>query len=130
MIVADTDVLIDYLADRAPIADRIALELKGGRLYTTAVSRFELLAGSRSERQEAAIHDLLAALSTLPLDAAAADMAARVRRELERDGQPIGMGDSLIAGIVLANDGVLLTRNRRHFERVEGLTLGRLGAEE
>jgi predicted nucleic acid-binding protein len=31
--------------------------------------------------------------------------------------------DSLIAGIVLANDGVLLTRNRRHFERVADLTL-------
>ena len=41
-----------------------------------------------------------------------------------REGQPIGMGDSLIAGIVLANDGVLWTRNRRHFERVAGLRLG------
>jgi len=28
------------------------------------------------------------------------------------------MGDSLIAGIVLAHRGILLTRNRRHFERV------------
>lgn len=130
MIVADTDVLIDYLANRAPVADRIALELKAGRLCTTAVSRFELLAGARSERQAAAIHDLLAALSPLPLDASAADAAAGVRRELERDGLPIGMGDSLMAGIVLANDGVLLTRNRRHFERVAGLTIGRLEALE
>lgn len=129
MIVADTDVLIDYMADRAPIADRIALELKAGRLCTTAVSRFELLAGARSDRQSAAVHDLLAALTTLALDEAAADAAAHVRRELELGGQPIGMGDSLIAGIVLANDGVLLTRNRRHFERVEGLALGRLGAD-
>ena len=36
----------------------------------------------------------------------------------------MGKGDSLVAGIVLAANGVLLTRNRRYFERVEGLRLG------
>lgn len=38
-------------------------------------------------------------------------------------GDAIGMGDSLIAGIVLQNGGTLMTRNRRHFERVEGLRI-------
>jgi predicted nucleic acid-binding protein len=33
------------------------------------------------------------------------------------------MADSLIAGIVATNGGHLLTRNRRHFERVPGVTL-------
>jgi predicted nucleic acid-binding protein len=33
------------------------------------------------------------------------------------------MADSLIAGIVLAQAATLLTRNRRHFERVAGLKL-------
>jgi tRNA(fMet)-specific endonuclease VapC len=59
----------------------------------------------------------------LPLDAAAADRAAAVRRTLEKQGRSIGMGDSLIAGIVLAQQGALLTRNRSHFERVPGLLL-------
>jgi predicted nucleic acid-binding protein len=36
------------------------------------------------------------------------------------------MADSLIAGIVVVHHGVLLTRNRRHFERVPGLALGRM----
>ena len=36
------------------------------------------------------------------------------------------MGDSLIAGIVLAHDGILLTRNRRQFERVDGMKLASL----
>jgi hypothetical protein len=42
---------------------------------------------------------------------------------LERSGAAIGMADSLIAGIVLSAGGDLLTRNRRHFERVPGLKL-------
>jgi predicted nucleic acid-binding protein len=66
-------------------------------------------------------------LPCLPLDEPGANAAAEIRRTLERDGVGIGMGDSLIAGIVVAQHGVLLTRNRRHFERVPGLPLGRIG---
>jgi tRNA(fMet)-specific endonuclease VapC len=123
MIVVDTDVLIDFLGGHNPAADRVALELERGQLTTTAVNRFELLAGVRSTRQDRLVRELLAALTTLPLDQNCADAAARVRRTLEAAGTAIGMGDSLIAGIVLTNSGVLLTRNRRHFDRVEGLAL-------
>ena len=87
MIVADTDVLIDFLAGSEPMASRIALELGHADLHTTAITRFELVAGARSPRQ------------------------------------PIGMADCLIAGIVLEHDGILLTRNLRHFKRVEGLAV-------
>ncbi len=122
MIVADTDVLIDFLAHKG-LAERVAFELERGDLRTTAISRFELMAGARSVRQQAAVLDLLEALPTLPLDQAAADDAARVRRDLEAKGEGIGMADSLIAGIVRHHGGILLTRNRRHFGRVDGLTL-------
>ncbi len=36
------------------------------------------------------------------------------------------MADSLIAGIVLTTGATLLTRNRRHFERVPDLRLATL----
>jgi tRNA(fMet)-specific endonuclease VapC len=126
MIVADTDVLIDYLAGREPAAARVALELGRGRLSTTVVSRFELLCGARGARQERLVRGLLDAVPALPLDPEAADRAARVRLALEQTGRTIGMADSLIAGMVLAASGILLTRNRRHFERVNGLELAEL----
>jgi predicted nucleic acid-binding protein len=130
MIVADSDVLIDFLEGRAPAANRIALELDRGQLRTTVITRFELLAGAKTARQLKHVGELLAALPCLPLDEPAADAAAEIRRTLERDGVGIGMADSLIAGIVVTHHGVLLTRNRRHFERVGGLSLGRLGRTE
>lgn len=126
MTIADTDVLIDFLAGVEPAAGQVAHELERGTLCTTAVSRFELLCGVRGARQEAAVKELLAAIVTLPLDEEAADRAAKVQRSLERSGAPIGMADSLIAGIVLARGGVLLTRNRRHFERIGDLHLAHL----
>lgn len=124
MMIADTDVLIDFLQGDQPASERIALELDQGQLATTAITRFELLAGARTARQQTIIGQLLAALPCLPLEAQSADRAAEVRRALERQGLSIGMGDSLIAGIVLAHRGVLLTRNRRHFDRVPSLALG------
>jgi predicted nucleic acid-binding protein len=127
MMVADTDVLIDYLEGKGAVAQRIALELEHTQLCTTAVNRFELQAGARSPRQQKLVRELLEALPCLPLDAVSADRAAEVRRALEQRGQSIGMGDSLIAGITLASKGVLLTRNRQHFARVAGLALGTLG---
>jgi tRNA(fMet)-specific endonuclease VapC len=126
MIVADTDVLIDFLQGRNPAADRIKLELEDSRLAVTAIGRFELLAGTRSTRVEKVVRQLLDAIPCLALDAASADRAAAVRRELEQQGAGIGMADSLIAGIVLASGSMLLTRNSRHFERVPGLKLGTL----
>lgn len=126
MTVADAGVLIDFLAGAEPAASCVAHELIRGSLLTTAVSRFELLSGVRSARQEKSIRELLAAIPTLTLDEEAADRAAKVRRALERTGEAIGMADSLIAGTVLARGGALLTRNRRHFARVQGLRLAEL----
>ncbi len=123
MTVADTDVLIDFLAGSEPAAEWVAVELERGSLLTTVISRFELLCGARNPRQESSIRQLLAAVPALELDDEAADKAAEVRRSLDRSGASIGMADSLIAGIVLVHNAALLTRNRRHFERVPELRL-------
>jgi predicted nucleic acid-binding protein len=122
MIVADTDVLIDFLAGRNA-GERVGAELERGALATTAVTRFELLSGARDAAQEKLLRQLLDTLLTLALDQEAADRAAAVRRSLEHMGRPIGMGDSLIAGIVLSRHAILLTRNRRHFKAVPDLQL-------
>lgn len=122
MIVADTDVLIDFLTGVQP-ADQIAEFIKADQLQTTAVSCFELLSGAGENKRGHAVRQLLASIGILPLDRAAAEQAADVRRKLERIGKKIGMADSLIAGIALAHGVPLFTRNRSHFERVENLKL-------
>ena len=121
MIVADSDVLIDYLNGREPAGQRIDGEIENGEIRVTAISRFELLAGARTRRQQEGVELLLLAIPTLPLDAAAVDRAARIHRDLQERGEVIGMADSLIAGTVLQHGAALLTRNRRHFARVPGL---------
>lgn len=123
MIVADSDVLIDALRGRADVVGRMTGALRAGAVSTTAITRFELLAGARSVRGRDSVEAILAPMVVLPLDDAAAEAAAGVRRGLEADGLAIGMADYLIAGICIARHAELWTRNLAHFERVPGLRL-------
>ncbi len=123
MIVADTDVLIDFLTGSDPGAERVAACLEEGALWTTVVTSYELLAGMRSEEQLAVVRQLLNALPVLPLDEGGVEKAAGIHRSLASRGEAIGMADGLIAGIVTHQGAALLTRNRRHFQRVEDLRL-------
>ena len=126
MIIADTDVLIDALRGQEPARSRIALEISGRGLATTTISAFELLSGARTASEQGQVDALLSALDLLSFNEAACRAAAGVYRNLARRGKPIGTADSLIAGICLANNAVLLTKNRAHFERVKDLRLGTL----
>jgi tRNA(fMet)-specific endonuclease VapC len=123
VILADTDVLIDYLWDIAPVAQQIASYLRADQLLTTAISCFELLSGAEKGKRRDKTLELIDSIVVLPFDLPAAQRAAEVRRYLDRTGQPIGMGDSLIAGTALIHHLSLFTRNRSHFERVPDLTL-------
>ena len=123
MILADTDVLIDYLAGVEPIREQIARAVSADRLWTTTITCFELLSGAAEGRRGEPVRRFVESLPVLALDRECAQRAADVRRHLDRAGQSIGMADSLIAGIALNHDLPLLTRNRSHFARVPGLRL-------
>lgn len=123
MIVADSDVLIDALAGREPSKSQIEEALLRGNLATTAISLFELESGVRSPAASEAVHALCHALPVYVVDSDAAREAARVRRDLEAQGTPIGMAAYLIAGVCLSRGARLLTRNIAHFGRVANLAL-------
>ncbi len=123
MILADSDVLIDFLAGVQPGKNQIAEYIQAEQIQTTAITCFELLNGAGENKRGNAVRQLLDALTVLPLDRAAARHAAEVRRKLDRKGEAIGMADSLIAGIALAHGLPLFTRNTAHFQRVEKLEL-------
>jgi tRNA(fMet)-specific endonuclease VapC len=122
MIVADTDVLIDFLRGRGA-AKMIAHQLKSGQLATSAISAFELWCGVHSQKQGESVRALLDALTVLPLTPLAGECAGKLKCQLDKNGRTIASADALIAGICIANDLKLFTRNSRHFEHIQGLFL-------
>jgi tRNA(fMet)-specific endonuclease VapC len=75
------------------------------------------------DRELARVERFVAAIIELPFDRAAAEVAARIRIDLEGRGMPIGPYDLLIAGQALANNLTLVTGNVQEFQRVAGLKI-------
>jgi tRNA(fMet)-specific endonuclease VapC len=92
-----------------------------------SVVMYELYYGaSKSQRREANL-DRIEKLrfAVLDFDREDARAAGEIRARLEIAGTPIGAYDILIAGQALSRGFILITRNVREFERVEGLKLER-----
>jgi tRNA(fMet)-specific endonuclease VapC len=123
LILADTDVLIDYFAGRFPIESRVRDLILAEELRTSAVTVFELLCGAKQDQEGDLIRNFLTMIEILPVDTVAAALAAAEQRRLMSEGYGIQTADALIAGVALANGLSLLTRNTKHFARISGLTL-------
>ncbi|HEY9417705.1 MAG TPA: type II toxin-antitoxin system VapC family toxin [Pseudonocardia sp.] len=122
LVAVDTDLLIDFLRGRGEGVAAVRTLLVERRLRLTAVSAFELRVGTDFLERGPEILRLFRS-RTLSLDLQAGLRAGEVASNLTRTGRPIGMADCLQAGICMRHDLPFLTRNRKHFDRVEGLRL-------
>ncbi|MBE7504345.1 MAG: type II toxin-antitoxin system VapC family toxin [Verrucomicrobiales bacterium] len=122
----DTDICIGVLRQRPGMVQRLS-QLAPSECAISMVTVFELLCGAEKARdpvrERQKVERFVSAIVELPLDRAAAGTAARIRADLERQGQPIGPYDLLIAGQAVANGLTLVTNNCREFGRVSGLKL-------
>lgn len=76
---------------------------------------------SRVEQNLDVLREFCAPLRSLPFDDAAAETYGLVRQDLQRQGQPIGPNDLLIAAIARSVDAVLVTANTSEFQLVPSL---------
>lgn len=122
----DTDICVHVLRRKSESA-RQRLDTAPGRLFMSTVTLAELMFGGlkshRPDRAALEIDALAGQMTILPFDAAAASAYAAIRLALERAGTPIGPNDMLIAAQAKAAGLVMVTGNRREFDRVPGLTV-------
>ena len=122
MIAFDTSFLLDYL-DGVDAAATFLDERKSKPFFAPSLALFEVYrgaarAGGRSQMERAASG--LDWIEPLPLTEPAAREAALVEAELRDAGNPINLGDTLIAGICRHNGARVVTRDS-HFDRVDDL---------
>ncbi|SEL74175.1 tRNA(fMet)-specific endonuclease VapC [Bosea lupini] len=128
MFCLDTNVIVYAINGRVPaIEQRLRQELAiGTTLLVPAIVLFELRYGiAKRMRREASTRVLDAFLAdgfdVLSFEAEDAAEAGDIRAALETSGMPIGAYDILIAAQARRRGAVLVTVNRREFERVPGL---------
>ena len=128
MFCLDTNVVIAVMTARGPqVRARLRAEMKvGTQLILPVIVLFELRYGAaKSERwaeNNRRIDEFLTApIEVAPFDGEDAAEAGEIRAYLKQVGAPIGGYDTLIAAQARRRGAVLVTANRREFERIPGL---------
>ena len=69
------------------------------------------------------MRSFLATLPILELDEASTQIFGEVKAFLEQKGRGVADADLLIGAIAAANQAIVVTGNRRHYERIRGVTV-------
>lgn len=112
MTFLDTSVIIDFLAGDQKIIAIVKEILSKEDVKTTAITEYELLRHKTKIKKQAAAR-FLSGVMVSSFDRDAAKKAAELFQELQAAGRMINENDLLIAGIALAYDEVLLTRDQK-----------------
>ncbi len=131
MVCLDTNFLIDIINGRE-IPEKIQDILKiGVSVSIASPSITELIKGIHlernlkyvSEEEKKRIELALSSFTILNLDKESAIISGEIEAELENKGEPIGIEDIMIGAIAKHNNETLITRNKKHFEKILGLKI-------
>ena len=120
----DTNIVSDLVRrPRGVVRDRIA-EIGPDAVGVNVIVAAELRYGCIKKGSSALtkqVDQILNAINILPLEAGLEHHYARIRRDLDIRGTPIGPNDFLIAAHVVQLNCCLVTANREEFGRVPEL---------
>jgi tRNA(fMet)-specific endonuclease VapC len=122
----DTNIASCIIQGNSPAVDRRLVKVPMAQLAISAVTEGELRFGAvrlpQAVRLHAMIEDFFLRVAILPWDSDAARQYGQLRATLEREGQPMGNLDVMIAAHALAVNGVLVT-NDHAFARIKKLKI-------
>jgi len=126
----DTTVCLDLLRTNAPGIRRKLVAHSKSTIGLSIVTVCELQYGIEIRavhhpllraREEHLLRMILVPFDVFPLDHRVVAAYGKVRAHLVQAGQPIGALDTLIAAQAVSLGAVLVTSNRKEFQRVPGL---------
>lgn len=121
----DTDVCIEILRGNQTLIERRLATPDD--VATSWITACELACGAaksaRPKQNQKLVDGFLATVAVHGLDRNAAGHFGGLKARLERTGRTLADADLLIAAIALAQQAVLVTGNRRHYERIPGLRM-------
>ena|ERR1700691_2168995 len=122
----DTNIASCIIKGNSPAVDRRLVKVPMAQLAISAVTEGELRFGAarlpHAARLHAMIEDFFLRVAILAWDSDAARQYGQVRATLEREGQPMGNLDVMIAAHALAVGAVLVTDDRA-FGRIKKLKI-------
>jgi tRNA(fMet)-specific endonuclease VapC len=125
-VILDTDHSIYWLNGNMSVKNKME-SFNYNDLFITIITLAELKFGAfnsnKFEKNLLNIDLFLKKIKVLPLDNNSAALYGKIKSKLRKSGISLDDFDILIAAIVLSNEGILVTNNLFHFQRIEGLHL-------
>ena len=125
MRVLDTDVCVEILRKNRRVLDRRRETLD--EAATTWVTVAELYYGAAKSAypdvNRQAVSDFLRTVDILQMGQSAAEQFGALKARLEREGRQLADADLFIGAICLTAGAVLVTGNKRHYERIDGMSM-------
>ena len=120
-VVLDTDIIIDFLRTGGGLFPYLLDRQANGdiELYLSAVTVFELLAGSMPAKQKELVEKLLSYFHIIPFDHELASFAGIQKRGKKLT---INLADYIIGISAVHNNAKLATRNKKHFTGIPKLS--------
>ena len=122
----DTNICI-YVIKNKPAGIRERFERQAEELCISTITLGELLFGAeksaRPDQNRVGVEEFVGRLEIRPFTASAAAHYGQIRADLGRRGLVAGGHDMLIGGHARSEGLVVVTNNRREFERMSGLLL-------
>ena len=116
----DSDVLIDISRGKPEACEYLDALPEGWAI--SQISALELIVGARDNQDLADIDAFLSAYVIVPLRDSTGTAAYKLLKRYAKS-HGLHVFDSLVAATAIENDLTLVTRNRRHFGMIEGLSL-------
>ncbi|MCX2481851.1 type II toxin-antitoxin system VapC family toxin [Pedobacter sp. MC2016-15] len=122
-MVVDTGIFIEHLRIKNKTASTLFKLADSADLFISAVSLYELYMGATTKEKEMDVQNITEDLSVLPFTDVIAQKAAEIYHQLKRNNQLIEFRDIFIAATCIVNDLPLVTLNKKHFQRIDGLEI-------
>ena len=110
MVCLDTSVIIDFISGDKKIIELVNSYALKEAISITAITEYELLKHKDQIKREIA-EEVANSMQIYPFNRASAAEAARLFERLSRVGNMVNENDILIAGISMANNELLITRD-------------------
>jgi len=123
IILIDTSILIDLFrkTDKSN-AVLISLVKQGYTYCISAVTEYEIYTGTTSEQLEF-WDTFLQTTEVLPFDKSTARIAVEINNQLKKKRKQIAIPDLFIASTAISAKLSLATLNKKHFDRIDGLSM-------
>lgn len=125
MKVLDSDTCIGILRGNGAVLNRRGAE--SDEVSTTWVTAAELFYGAaksaKPEANAALVSRFLSTIQVLPTDLSSARLFGELKAQLAMQGQIVADADLFIAAITASRGAILVTGNRKHYDRIPGLVI-------